>query len=248
MNLPPKLEELCSELFRNCDLSVLGLDSCLPLSSIRDGACRDNRNLRSVLIPGSVHEIEHWAFQDCVSLCEVDFELPSSLISIGLGCFSECKSLTRFDIVGTVSNIAGGFVQGSGVGDICVDSANRHFKVIDEFLVNVSETLIVCYFGNESDVRIKSSIEILGVACFAECDFVRNVTFDAGSKLKVVEANACQNCKSLERVEFGGRLPTLDFLSFADCPLLKEVLFQPPPDRLPIESTAFWGCPLLKPV
>jgi hypothetical protein len=238
INLPPNLEQLNGTMFHDCNLSVLPLGSLLRLSSIGVAACQNNRKLRSVLIPGSVVNIISWAFNNCVSLSEVDFVLPSKLDSIGLQSFGGCTSLTRFRIVGSVTGIASTFLAGSGVREVSVDGDNAKFDTIEGFLVNRGGTRIVWYFANDCDVRIGANIETVGGHSFSNHPFLRSVRFESGSKLKEIEPDAFEGCGSLERVQFGGPYPTFGICCFRDCSHLSEVLSESAPDRDSVEGWA----------
>jgi hypothetical protein len=98
-------------------------------------ACESNRNLRSVLIHGSVLLIENRAFSDCVSLSVVDFVLPSNVASIREAAFRGCKSRTEFRLFGSARDLAVGFVQGSGIRQVSVDGDNPRFKTMRPFLM-----------------------------------------------------------------------------------------------------------------
>jgi hypothetical protein len=231
IDLPVDVDKLSSKLFYWCDLSVLSLASLAHLSSIGVSACEGLHLLRSVLIPGTVTEICAKAFSCCASLSEVDFVLPSRLASIGVGAFKKCKSLTEFWIVGSVTDIDGNFLDGSGVRQVWIGEGNAHFDTTEGFLVTRDGRSIVAYFGSDRDVRIGANIETVGKRSFARCDFLRSVTFESRSKLKRIEKSAFRLCCSLERVIFGGSRPSLEPKCFQFCHSLKEVLCESPSDR-----------------
>jgi hypothetical protein len=244
INLPPNLEELRAYVFDSCSISVLRLESLLRLSLIGKNAFMYNDSLRSILIPGSVVEIGCRAFLDCHSLSEVHFVLPSKLVSIGGEAFGRCTSLTEFWIVASVEEIVGDFLRGSAVPEVFVEANNPHFETLEGFLVNGGRTILY-YFGRDCDVRIGADIETIGPHSFEDCQFLRSVQFEPGSKLTQIEVCAFKNCRSLERVQFGGPSPTFGAAAFRECEKLKEVVFESPSEHLPVESSAFFGCSLL---
>jgi hypothetical protein len=215
------------------------INSMLRLSHISPDTCKENSNLRSLLIPGTVIEIGSSAFASCVSLSEVDFVLPSKLTSIRWESFRGCRSLSEFRIVGSVRQICGNFLSCSGVHHVSIDEDNPEFDTVDGFLVNRDKTSIICYFGDDCDVRIGADIETVGDNSFEGCRFLRSVTFESGSKLKRIGRRAFSGCMLLKRVEFGGSCPTLDCHCFACCVNLAELVFPSPSDRVPRSSDAF---------
>jgi hypothetical protein len=224
----------------------LSLGALTRLAKICDRACSENRRLRSVSIPGSVVKIELWAFTDCVSLEQVDFVLPSKLESIGSVSFRGCRSLTRFWIPASVTEIAGTFLQYSGVHEVTVDANNTKFRATEGFLLSRDGKSIVCYFGSDRDVRIGADIETVGNESFEECPLLRSVTFESGSQVKRIERDAFRSCERLERVRFGGACPSFGQFSFALCGKLREISLASPSDRLPVGTEAFIGSCLLK--
>jgi hypothetical protein len=220
-DLPPGLEELSEGLFCDSSLSVLPLGSLVRVARIEFTACSGAGNLRSVLIPGSVVEICSGAFEECVSLVEVNFVLPSKLAKIGIAAFAGCTSLTRFRIVGSVEEIQTSFLQGSGVHDICIDADNPHFTAVHGLLLDRAGTRILHYFGTDCDVQIPRNVEVVCEGAFGGCRFLRTVTFESGSRLQHINAFAFGGCCALRRVQFGVpyRLHW-DKYAFAGCDLL----------------------------
>jgi hypothetical protein len=229
-------------LFFGCNLCVLPVGRLQQLSGIGHCACAANHNLRSVLIPASLVQIREEAFADCVSLSAVDFVSSSKLEWIGFAAFRGCNSLRRFRIVASVSWIAPCFLVGSGVHEVTVDSGNSIFSMSGGSLVKDEGKCIVCYFGEESDVRIGADIETVGVDSFAKSGFLRSVAFEAGSKLARIDHGAFSECGGLEVVRFAGRCPSFGMHCFQQCRRLKNILFESPSDRLPVDSNAFEGC------
>ena len=62
-------------------------------------------SLTLISIPSSVTSIGDYAFLDCLSLAQIEFEFPSFLASIGRECFKWCSSLTKISIPSSVTSI-----------------------------------------------------------------------------------------------------------------------------------------------
>jgi hypothetical protein len=172
--------------------------------------------------------ISSYAFRDCTSLEEVQFQLPSNLAKIDKGAFQGCQSLTEIYIVKSVSEIVGNFIHGSGVRHVVVDPGNRKFQTIKGSMLERDGTCLVSYFGVERDVRIPSHIETIGDASFEKCGDVRSVTFEPGSKLTHIESWAFYEASSLEEVHFRSLRPAFAVDSFAKCTQLNMIVFQVP--------------------
>jgi hypothetical protein len=243
---PPNLVKLGEKAFVRSRLGVVPLELMPQLSRIGFCSCEANRNLRSLLIPGSVVEIRQGAFADCDSLSRVEFVVPSKLASISWQSFRRCKSLSEFRIVASVREICGNFLELSGVHHISVDADNSEFETIGGFLVNRDRTAIIRYFGEDCDLRIDVNIETIGDYAFSRCRCLRSVTFEPGSKLKRIGNYAFASCMSLKLVQFGGPCPKFDTQCFSYCLFLEKVVFASRSDRVPRTDDAFHGCSSLK--
>ena len=127
VEIPPSVEEIGKEAFKNCNISELSH----PLLTIKNGvAIKDNqvlyftsqsssitipdgvteigrcafyecKSLSSVVIPSSVTKIEYCAFSGCTSLESV--VIPSSVTEIEIMAFMDCTSLSSVEFGGTVA-------------------------------------------------------------------------------------------------------------------------------------------------
>ena len=68
----------------------------MPVSVIGVGAFKDCKQMKKVIVPSSVVEIQEGAFSDCSALVEV--VLPSSVRSIGKSAFKACRALEKINL------------------------------------------------------------------------------------------------------------------------------------------------------
>jgi hypothetical protein len=186
--------------------------------------------------------MEERSFFGCSSLSEVNFERPSKLLTIQALVFGECSSLESLNIVGSVTIIHSTFIRESGVCQITVDDDNRHFRTVDEFLVNHDGLSVVSYFGSAPQVVISASVVVLKAASFHGRDSLAAVNFEAGSQLRVIESEGFCYCESLRSIRLPGLLESIGAEAFYGCSSLAEVTFEEPSSLCAIGEGAFGLC------
>jgi hypothetical protein len=83
-------------------------------------------------------------------------------------------------------------------------------------LVDFEGVTIVRYFGSDSSVRLSRDIGILGRGCFYHCISLSSLTFESGSKLTRIDANALHGCTSIKSICLPASLQFIDGSAFAD--------------------------------
>jgi hypothetical protein len=133
-----------------------------------------------------------------IDLRNLSFEPGSRLTRIGRCAFASCL-LRSIVIPASVTEICGGAFAGSGIREISIEDGNEHFCVIDEFLLDITQTSLISFsrlnFEPDSQLRrierlafggcsslhtilIPSSIESLDREWFLNCHFYGGVVFD----------------------------------------------------------------------
>jgi hypothetical protein len=184
--------------------------------------------------------IEHGAFSHCDSLSEVTFGQPSKLTTIGVVAFAGCESLQRLHIVASVSTVGAGFVAGSGVREMTVESGNGHFRIVDHFLIGGDS--VVLYFGLDREVVVPSHVTVLGDGSFFHREALEAVIFEGGSQLRSIERAAFVACDSLLSIRLPASLQVIEEAAFFHCASLAELTFEAPSKLRRIASRAFAEC------
>ena len=113
---------------------------------------------KTTVIPSSVTSLGIGCFRGCKSLTSID--IPSSVTSLGDYCFQYCKSLTSIDIPSSVTSL----------GRLCFDSC-------------ISLT----------SIDIPSSVTSLGDECFTYCSSLESITVDKNNKV----FDSRENCNAI---------------------------------------------------
>ncbi|ELP87721.1 hypothetical protein EIN_410540 [Entamoeba invadens IP1] len=172
-------------------------------------------------IPSSVTSIGYGCFSKCSSLSSVN--IPSSVKSIGDYCFYGCSSLISIIIPSSVISIGDGCFSGcSNLGSVTIPSS----------VTSIGDG---CFSGcsNLGSVTIPSSVTSIGDCCFSGCSSLISVTIPPGVK-SIGDYCFCK-CSSLTSVKIPSSVTSIGIQCFPSNTvytrrLLKQVpLPHPPP-------------------
>jgi hypothetical protein len=93
-----------------------------------------------------------------------------------------------------------------------------------------------------SSVVVPSSVQILGVECFANCSGLSRITFASPSALHLIDRGAFSNCSSLASITIPSSVVTLSDDCFFGCRHLRTVEFLPGSRLIEIGVRAFARC------
>ena len=193
--------------------------------------------LVSISIPASVETIEEYAFEGCEALTSI--EIPASVEKIGELAFYGCTSLQ------TVT-----FKKGSQLKTIEM-SVFGHCKALASIEIPASVETIVgnAFYGCTAlaSIEIPASVETIGRNVVNGCTSLKTVTFEKGSKLKMIQYNTFRDCTSLTTIEIPASVETVEANAFNGCTSLKTVTFEKGSQLLMVDgyymdNGAFVGC------
>ena len=193
--------------------------------------------LVSISIPASVETIEEYAFEGCEALTSI--EIPASVEKIGELAFYGCTSLQ------TVT-----FKKGSQLKAIEM-SVFGHCKALASIEIPASVETIVgnAFYGCTAlaSIEIPASVETIGRNVVNVCTSLKTVTFEKGSKLKMIQYNTFRDCTSLTTIEIPASVETVEANAFNGCTSLKTVTFEKGSQLLMVDgyymdNGAFVGC------
>lgn len=198
----------------------------VPVTTIAAEAFRNNTNVKSIYILGSVQYIESEAFAFCTSLEKI--VLPDSLISIGDGAFNGCTSLESINIPKGITEIGSHAFSGcSSLKEI----------TIPEGVTNIGEEAFYLCKSLKS-VTLPSTLEYIRDWAFAYCESLENISIP--DRVKWIGQNAFRDCKKLEWLYIGKSVEQIQESAFKNCISLSSVGF--PASLKLIAADAFSGC------
>ena len=198
------------------------------------------KNLKSVVLPETLQEINLGAFSSCENLETVN--LPEKLRIIGPKAFSGCKSLK----VDSVPDFLIEVCQDSFDDTVSVLSKNAAYKISDGVMYNEhSKSLLFAADRNLESVKIKNGTKYLGWNCLSNLKKLKNVSVP--SSVVYIGRGAFMFLENLEKIILPPSVKSIDSGAFFNCVNLKEVIFQG--DGLErICGEAFSGCGMLRTV
>ena len=232
------------------------------LTAIEEGAFAGCTNLIALTIPANVVNFTGKAFYyedsrtklKCPQLKSIRFAKGSKLTTLSDFSLIYCQSLTNFEIPASIESIASSAFTHSPLANVTFEDGSK-LKTINSSafykcsnltsinLPNSSNTISIsagAFSGcsNLTDVTISASVGTIGDSAFAECPNLKNVTFEKGSKLKIIagggtntydsdKSTGCfYNCTSLKSINIPASVQIIEHAAFYGCSSLETVTFE----------------------
>ena len=220
IEIPASVETIGYNAFFGCSsLKTVTFEKGSQLKTI-DGfeSCT---SLTTIEIPASVETIKYSAFNGCTSLKTVTFEKGSQLKTVD--GFKSCRSLTTIEIPASVETIKYSAFNGCTSLKTVTFEKGSELKTIEGYYQ---------FYGAFSDctsltsIEIPASVETIEWYAFSYCTSLKTVTFEKGSKLKMIQYNTFRDCTSLTTIEIPASVETIERGAFSGCTSLQTVTFE----------------------
>jgi hypothetical protein len=172
----------------------------------------------------------------------IEFEKGSRLRPIESFAFSHSDAIASICLPSFVDTIDGSAFCDSNIREVIIAQDNRHFRKVGDFLLSGDGTRLIRYFGRSWHVVIGREIEELSVSSFESCGQIWGVSFEAGSRVRVIGPRAFRRCRVLSSISIPASMDCLSGSCFAKCAHLNQVLFAPGSNLSRIEEKSFEGC------
>ncbi len=169
-----------------------------------------------------------------------EYQIPSSVTSIGDYAFSDCSNLTSVEIPSSVTSIGDyAFSDCSGLTDIQVDSGNPNYCSLDGVLFNSYKSELITFpEGKAREYQIPNSVRRIGDGAFIGCSGLTSVTIP--NSVTRIGERAFGGCSSLTSVTIPNSVTNIGNAAFADCSGLTSI--EIPNSVTNINRSAFAGC------
>jgi hypothetical protein len=188
----------------------------------------------------------------CPSTFTGTFEIPSAVIYIDPGAFSNCTGITgKITLPKNLNSIGSyAFYNCLSLEGFDVQTENPTYSATDGILYNKqADTLLICPVYKAGTLVLPASVRHIGLLAFDGCALLTQVYFPSG--LKSIGYSAFSNCIKMNRLIF----PQLDFIgggAFYGCTSLTELGFNnaipPVVDYYTFDLINMQTCKLMVPI
>jgi hypothetical protein len=182
--------------------------------------------ITSLVIPSSVTSIGILAFGDCKNLTSI--VIPSSVTSIGAGAFCGCSNLTSITIPNSVTSIGRYAFDGcSGLTSIDIPSS----------VISIGAGAF-CGCSNLTSITIPNSVTSIGILAFDGCSGLTSIVIP--SSVTSIGDGAFHNCNNLTSITIPNSVTSIGKYTFCGCSGLTSIVI--PSSVESIGDGAFTGC------
>ena len=150
--------------------------------------------------------------------------------------FSGCTNIKSLILPNTLTAIKSYALSKTLLVSISIPAS---VETIEEYAFEGCEAL--------TSIEIPASVETIEEDAFLGCSSLKTVTFEKGSKLKMIQYNTFRDCTSLTTIEIPASVETVEANAFNGCTSLKTVTFEKGSQLLMVDgyymdNGAFVGC------
>ncbi len=158
--------------------------------------------LKRVTFPSTVTFISSYSFSGCYAVKKIDL---SHVRVLGDGAFSDCTSLEKVVIPGTVRKQLGGEMESGSPEGSSVDIGKGAFKqceklktvVIKQGVRTIGDDAFLGYLSLKN-LSLPKSIRKIGKEAFSDCEKLENVVIKEGTR--TIGKKAFWNCSSMKSI------------------------------------------------
>ena len=184
--------------------------------AIGDRAFQNRTDLRTVMIPDSVTEIEAYSFNNCTNLSNVT--LSKSLKYMGGRAFGSCEKITQIEIPKSLDNCGNsGYASYHGPFGACSGLKKITFE---EGATEVSNGLFRGCTGLE-EINIPDGVTKIESSSFEDC--INLVSVNISDSVIKIENEAFAGCEKIESINIPDSVTEIGERTFANCSKLSNV-------------------------
>ena len=184
--------------------------------AIGDRAFQNRTDLRTVMIPDSVTEIEAYSFNNCTNLSNVT--LSKSLKYMGGRAFGSCEKITQIEIPKSLDNCGNsGYASYHGPFGACSGLKKITFE---EGATEVSNGLFRGCTGLE-EINIPDGVTKIESSSFEDC--INLVSVNISDSVIKIENEAFAGCEKIESINIPDSVTEIGESTFANCSKLSNV-------------------------
>lgn len=224
----------------------------LDVRVIKEEAFKNCGNIKNVILPDSITEIQNGAFQGCTALESIN--IPAGVTSIGNYAFDSCTSLESINIPVGITSIGDyAFEDCTALKSVVIPQSVTNigyaaFSRCDK-LVSIDIPMGVSMISNNTfenctsltAINIPTSVRQIGDESFMGCTALTSIIVPEG--VTTIGKRVFHHCTALESVSLPDSLTEIKGNAFQDCPALKSINI--PKGVTSIEAFVFSDCQAL---
>ncbi|EAX95711.1 surface antigen BspA-like [Trichomonas vaginalis G3] len=224
--LPKSVEKITSFCFSGTfSLTNFLIEEGSMLNYI-DELAFENSAIESISFPSSLNFIGVNAFKGCWKLKIVNFSKDINLKVLGGGIFRSCIVLPSIEIPASVTTFDPSSIgYCSSLTSINVSSENKNYSSNDGIVYTINKEKLVCCPGGKTSAFIYKNIYVIGSNAFWGCSKLKDLTFEDGCNLRIIEEGTFYSCTSLFRIDLPMSLETVQKSAFEGCTKLAIITF-----------------------
>lgn len=225
------------------------------LQTIGDNAFCGCLMLENVTLPEKITKIGNYAFAGCSKIDSIRFS--EKLSFIGDYAFLGCTSLKNIQALNKNVSLGSYALEGTS----WIKSQNDDW-------ITLTNTILVKYTGNATDVAVPSGILSIASSAFANNENIISISLKNSSVMQIGD-RAFKNCTSLTSVVMNSKISSMGIEIFSGCSKISSVTIPNTINKIPeyafkdctslqqidipsnikeISQYAFWGCTSLNKV
>ena len=222
-----------------------------------------NNNIKEIIIPDSVYNIDQQAFAYCHKLEKIVWPNNEKLKTLDVNLFRNCLSLTELKIPKSIKYITlfimptnlkkllihddllmvdqAAFIYENNSSDfnnsftIKMLLQNPNYKLIDGFIINQKHKTALCYVSRDKKkIQIPDGVEIIAPCCFEEIAY-----FEKGLKYNYYFNS---DIIPVENIIIPESVRIIDAGAFNHCKKLKSVIYKGKTNQIDVSDRAFIDC------
>lgn len=227
INIPQSIKSLADRVLSYSGIKTLDIPS--SVNYIGKSAFSNCKSLQSIKLPERLTLLNYNLFDGCERLS--DIQIPSTVTAIEDCAFNGCKALQTITLPASLCTFENTswsdnsiFSGCSALKSILVEAGNKYYESDGTALYNKAKDTLVCFPAGVTSYVVPQSVKTIARKAFCGCDSLQNIMFEDGVSDLVIEQDAFENCKNINRLVITSGIKETKYGAFNDAHINKLVI------------------------